>query len=189
MTSHITVEIKGEAFYDFQMEGLALNRNQDPADMPAVAARLAGKGHGHDKFMYTIFLAVKIRATRYFWQEWDAYLSPNDGRWGLLPTGKTGQSQSTMNTITKRLLTMDDFAPGTTQAAVDNVNALIPTKDKELIKDNLPEGFLQTRNVVMNYATLREMIIQRRTHGLSAWRYFCQYMLEHVEHPELLEVK
>lgn len=189
MTAPISVSIHGEHGYKFAMLGLSLNRDQDPANMPAVAARLAGKGHGHDKFMYTIFMEIDIRAIRYFWQEFDAYKAPNDGRWGLLPTGVTSQSQSTMNTVTKRLLSLADFADGTLQAVVDAVNSVIPTKNKMLIKRNLAEGFVQRRCITANYATLREMIAQRRTHGLEEWRYFCQYILDNCEHPELLESK
>lgn len=167
------------------MLGLSLNRDQDPAKMPAVAARLAGKGHGHDKFMRAIFTELDITATRFFWQEFDAYLAPGDGKEGLLPTGIIKQSQSTMNTITRGLLTLANFVDGTSQKAVDLVNEYIPTKDKHLIKSNLAEGFLQRRCITTNAAVLREMIEQRRTHGLPEWRYFCEYLLENLEHREL----
>ena len=40
----------------------------------------------------------------------------------------------------------------------------------EKIKAMLPEGFLQTRMVSLNYQVLRTMYNQRKNHRLSGWR-------------------
>ena len=54
------------------------------------------------------------------------------------------------------------------------------------VKKRLPEGFLQTRMWCMNYKTLRNIILQRRTHRLPHWKEFIRQTLEQVEHRELL---
>jgi hypothetical protein len=54
------------------------------------------------------------------------------------------------------------------------------------VKWNLPEGFLQTRQVRISYKTLRGMILQRKTHRLEQWQFFLTEVLRQVEHPELL---
>jgi hypothetical protein len=54
------------------------------------------------------------------------------------------------------------------------------------VKKRLPEGFLQTRMWCMNYKTLRNIILQRRTHRLPHWKEFIRQTLEQVENPELL---
>lgn len=55
------------------------------------------------------------------------------------------------------------------------------TKDqkywKELIR-LLPEGWLQTRTVTMNYEVLRNIYSQRRNHRLTEWHQFCNWVKE-----------
>lgn len=38
----------------------------------------------------------------------------------------------------------------------------------------LPNGWLQTRTVTMNYEVLRNIYSQRKTHKLSEWHTFCE---------------
>ena len=53
------------------------------------------------------------------------------------------------------------------------------TKDmrywKELVRI-LPNGWLQTRTVTMNYANLRGMYHWRRDHKLTEWHSFCDWV-------------
>jgi len=51
----------------------------------------------------------------------------------------------------------------------------------------LPNGYLQTRLVNVNYKTLRNMIKQRKYHKLKEWKYFIDTVLLTVNRPELLE--
>lgn len=46
---------------------------------------------------------------------------------------------------------------------------------KELIRW-LPEGWLQTRTITLNYAVLRNIYFQRRYHKLSEWHQFCDWI-------------
>jgi hypothetical protein len=55
------------------------------------------------------------------------------------------------------------------------------------LKDSLPEGYLQTRDVSINYATLRNIISQRKDHRYLYWRDMISQIMQQIEHPELLE--
>jgi hypothetical protein len=55
------------------------------------------------------------------------------------------------------------------------------------MKNALPEGYLQTRLILMNYQTLRTIIAQRQNHRLPQWRMFIKKMKEQVKYKELLE--
>jgi len=59
-------------------------------------------------------------------------------------------------------------------------------KDLVGVKKRLPEGFLQTRMWCMSYRTLRNIILQRRTHRLPHWQDFIRQTLEQLDHPELM---
>ena len=53
------------------------------------------------------------------------------------------------------------------------------TKDKRYWKELirwLPNGWLQTRTVTMNYENLRSMYHQRENHKLSEWHQFCKWV-------------
>ena len=53
------------------------------------------------------------------------------------------------------------------------------TKDqkywKELVRW-LPNGWLQTRTITMNYAVIRNIYFQRLHHRLSEWKQFCNWV-------------
>ena len=57
----------------------------------------------------------------------------------------------------------------------------LETKDerywKELVRW-LPNGWIQTRTVTMNYAVLRNIYFQRKNHRLSEWHSFCNWIKE-----------
>ncbi len=101
-----------------------------------------------------------------------------------------------MHTIDKGPVTAANFEPGTTQVMIDEFNRCICDyknpdseyyKDITRLKDNLPEGYLQTRQVCMSYMTLQNIIGQRDKHRLKYWAVFIDSVLEQVEHPHLLE--
>lgn len=53
------------------------------------------------------------------------------------------------------------------------------TKDKHYWKELiriLPESWLQTRTVTMNYAVLRNIYAQRQNHRLTEWHQFCDWV-------------
>ena len=164
-----------ERGYTAAMRGLSLSHNKDENNMHMVAQRLASKDGGHNKFLETIVVWLNIRAPRYFWQEFDTYR-----------VGVTKQSESTMHTLLKRALTLDDFEKGINPSILTYLNKLLKAKQFHKLKVNLPEGFLQRRIVCTNYKTLRNIICQRKNHKLKEWKYFCEYIISNVAFPDLL---
>lgn len=192
MSSDITVNIDFEAGYQFALKGLAKSyfKRDKPFDeyfteckekMQLLALKLNEQAHregnfSHAKILRQITLGLTIRASRDFWSQFDTYT-----------VGVVRQSESTMHTLGKRLLTADDFHSDVEQTAIDCVNRLIESKaDRMKIKKNLPEGFLQERGVVMNYASLQNMITQRKNHKLGEWKAFVEQIKIQIEHPEIL---
>ncbi len=122
-----------------------------------------------------------------WWQEYDTYRL------------ETKQSASTMHTIQRRALLPQDFEEGTDHEMIDAFNGVLfectdgftntgrlSGENLQRVKWSLPEGFLQTRQVRLSYKTLRNMIIQRKTHRLEQWQYFLNEAWHQVEHNELL---
>lgn len=74
---------------------------------------------------------------------------------------------------------VDDFS----KELIENLERLRikynETKDqkywKELIRW-LPNGWLQTRTITMNYAVIRNIYFQRLHHRLSEWKQFCNWV-------------
>ncbi|HOK94873.1 MAG TPA: hypothetical protein PK052_03245 [Anaerohalosphaeraceae bacterium] len=177
-----------EAGYAAALRGLAHNKKQEPQRMDIVARRLADMDGGHNKFLESIIVWLDVRAPRYWWQEADTFRL------------STKQSESTMHTLTEELAAIDIHNPAEVEAFIaDNfepnscspqtlawIYETVPQKNIIEIKKKLPEGFLQTRMWCMSYKTLRNIILQRRTHRLPHWREFIRQVLEQVEHPELL---
>lgn len=154
--------------------GLSLSYNcPTDHDMLKVAHKLANKDHGHNKFLESIVLWLDITAPREWWQQFDTYR-----------VGVTRQSASTMHTLTKRLLTAEDFAEGVDSRSIAILNEYIAHKDWRGAKRNLPEGFLQRRIVCTSYKALRNIVRQRIDHRLSEWAVFCDEMLGQVKYPE-----
>jgi len=52
---------------------------------------------------------------------------------------------------------------------------------------NLPEGYVQTRQVCVNYMTLQNIVRQREGHRLKMWNTFCQEVLKQLDHPEFIK--
>lgn len=183
----IHVVVKNESGYDQAIEGLSYNKLQPLEKMPRVLEKLAPLGLGHNKCLRMIQIWIELRASRFFWQEWDTY-----------KVGTTASSESTMHTIHKRLLTPDDFEDCDIDAIIlDNLNARITglqnattpenrKRAKIKVKRALPEGFLQKRMVNLNYEVVRNMILQRKNHELPHWQEFILGVLSQLEHPELL---
>ena len=138
-----------------------------------IANKLAHKQGGHNKFLESITISLDITAPRYWWSEFDTYR-----------VGVTKQSESTMHTITKRPLTQKDFQGTVVAETLTFLNELIDKYNNtpylvtqqtllHKIKNNLPEGFLQRRIVVLNAKTLQNIIAQRHNHRLREWHTFC----------------
>lgn len=178
--------ISGPTFVDEALFGIGLsygltsNMQCDAAfrkspvykQLEKVSRKLCHMQGGHNKFLETITLTLDVAAPRYWWQEFDTYR-----------VGLSKQSESTMHTIMSRELEPSDFERG---IRADILNALNFTRsiyaaeaDEEEkqklfldLKNDLPEGFLQRRIVVLNLKTLQNMYSQRKNHRLPEWHKF-----------------
>ena len=144
----------------------------------AVASRLGNKDGGHNKFLESMIVWINVRTTRYVWQEADTYR-----------VGMTKQSDSTMHTLMKRHITINDCDPGVDQRIIDVVNELIDEGNLSKAKKNLPEGFLQERVLCTNYKTLRHIYSQRKNHRLQEWKDFCKVLETNLNWPDFITGK
>lgn len=129
--------------------------------------KLIRAGSEHRKFMRQIFVSVDITAPLYFFKELDTY-----------KVGTVANSTSTMHKLASTPITMDCFENGemiySFTIAELEMNRLkyLETKDKNEWKRlivNLPESWLQTRTITMNYENLLSMVHQRKNHKLTEW--------------------
>ena len=159
-----------------------------------LAQNLIKMGSPDRKFLRQISVSVDITAPLYWWKEFDTY-----------KIGTTANSTSTMHKLASMPITidcfeMDDFNEDIMMYQNEPYNPDIymsefwdmfindletlrlkynETKDqrywKELIR-LLPEGWLQTRTVTMNYENLKNMYAQRKHHRLVEWHTFCDWV-------------
>lgn len=154
-----------------------------PNDMD-LAKRLIAGGTEHRKFLRQIMVSVDITAPLYWWKEFDTY-----------KVGTTANSTSTMHKLASTPITLDCFEIDDITWFTDLDERLNPdtiitycetlrqkyneTKDvrywKELVRW-LPNGWLQTRTITMNYENLRSMYHQREYHKLTEWHTFCGWV-------------
>lgn len=154
-----------------------------------LAKKLIRGGSVHAKFLRQIMVTVDITAPLYWWKEFDTY-----------KVGTVANSTSTMHKLATTPITIDSFEMDDHDSnfMVINYNSLIlalehlrimylDTKDirywKELIRW-LPEGWLQTRTVTMNYENLRNMYHWRKNHKLIEWRRFCDEWIKLLPYAE-----
>ena len=144
-----------------------------------LAQKLIRAGEPHRKFLRQIFVSVDITAPLYWWKEFDTY-----------KVGTVANSTSTMHKlastpITRDCFEMDDFEelidedislPSIWFCAICDLETLRKkyneTKDKRYWKELirlLPESWLQTRTITMNYENILNMITYRQNHKLTEW--------------------
>ena len=149
------------------------------ADMK-LAKNLIKAGSSDRKFLRMIHVQVDVLAPLYWWKEADTY-----------KVGTTTNSCSTMHTLHKRELTIDDFSHehltgdglSSLESIIGQINfarqAFIETKDKyywqEMIQ-LLPSSYNQLRTWDLDYETLMSIYFQRRHHKLEEWRQFCDWI-------------
>lgn len=143
------------------------------------AKKTAHKQGGHNKFLEQIQLWFEVQAPRYWWVEADTYRLSSKS------------SESTMHTLANRPLTQEDFVrpifPGTLEKLNEHISSLQKGEwfnvQLGVVKNNLPEGFLQTRIWNMSYKTLQNIYAQRHNHRLSEWQSFLLQVIGDIDHP------
>jgi len=162
------VQVRKEAGYEESLLGLSLSFYDHAESLDTWwneeklkraerrAQALAFKGGGHNKFLESIHVWIYVQAARSFWSEFDTYR-----------VGMTKQSSSTMHTLDKRSVDEWDFEFGTNEASIDAFNGSLSAykrensgcyKDITLLKNDLPEGWLQERMICTNYMTLQNIV-------------------------------
>lgn len=134
------------------------------------------EGNSHSKFLRQIMVSVDITAPLYFFKELDTY-----------KVGTVANSTSTMHKLSSKPITLDcfeidDYCPEviTSTEEIDYLiqfleglrRKYLETKDKRYWKELirwLPESWLQTRTITMNYQVVRQMYFDRRNHKLNEW--------------------
>ena len=149
------------------------------ADMK-LCKNLIKAGSPDRKFLRMIHVQADVTAPLYWWKEYDTY-----------KVGTVANSCSTMHTIHKRDLTLDDFSyEHLIPVALDCLNETIKTintarqfvVDMKLKEDwwqmiqLLPSSFNQMRTIDLNYETLLSIYRQRKNHKLDEWREFCKWI-------------
>lgn len=166
-----------------------------PNDMD-LCRRLINGGSEHRKFLRQIMVSVDITAPLFWWKEFDTY------KVGTTANSTSTMHKLASTPITLDCFEMDDYddsieipyfeADGNLldmpigaifSDFINDLEALRQkyneTKDKRYWKELirwLPNGWLQTRTVTMNYENLRSMSHQRIGHKLSEWRKFLEWV-------------
>lgn len=152
----------------------------------ALMRKLCRAGSDHRKFLRQILVSMDITAPLYWWKEFDTY-----------KVGTVANSCSTMHTIHKRELTMEDFSCEHLMAkGKQMLKVLINLINEDIMVYNayarnddpnqkafwreiiqlMPSSFNQKRTVTLNYEVLLNMYHARRNHKLDEWRTFCGYI-------------
>lgn len=163
-----------------------------PDDMN-LAHRMIKAGSSDRKFLRQITVSVDITGPLYWWKEFDTY-----------KIGTVANSTSTMHKLSSTPITIDCFETDDMQDIVieDSYEPTFivtsgyafdtyikwleelrqkyqETKDKRYWKELirlLPESWLQTRTVTLNYEILRNIYSQRKNHRLTEWHQFCDWV-------------
>lgn len=135
-----------------------------------LAQKLICGGSEHRKFLRQIQVWVDVTAPLYWWKEFDTY-----------KVGVTANSTSTMHKLTSTPITKDcfevsDSSESISNNIIDNLERLRKgynaTGDKRMWRaliQWLPESWLQTRTVNVNYENVRNIVHQRKNHKLAEW--------------------
>ena len=161
-----------------------------------LAHRMIIAGTSDSKFLRQINVSVDITAPLYWWKEFDTYkigttANSTSTMHKLASTPITLNCFETKDYSSSLILSEENTEKGVFGYFVDDmvkelINHLetlrlkyLETKDKKYWKELirwLPNGWLQTRTVTMNYAVLRNQYFQRQHHKLSEWHQYCSWV-------------
>lgn len=166
-----------------------------PKDLD-LAHRMIKAGNSDSKFLRQINVSVDITAPLYWWKEFDTY------KIGTVANSTSTMHKLASTPITKECFELKDFdcnlilteentdegvfgyyTKSFMQDIIKYLEILrikyLETKDKKYWKELirwLPNGWLQTRTITMNYAVLRNIYFQRQNHKLTEWHQFCKWI-------------
>lgn len=143
----------------------------------ALMKRLFNAGTDHRKYLRMITVYADITAPLYWWKEYSTY-----------KVGTVANSCSTMHTIHKKEITVDDFSIDNDEVhlyvnLIYDLNALREmyneTKDLKYFRQLvglLPSSFNQKRTVMLNYEVLANIYKSRQGHKLKEWHDFIEWI-------------
>lgn len=147
--------------------------------------RLVSAGSDHSKFMRMINVTCDITAPLYWWKEFDTY-----------KVGTVRNSCSTMHKIHAKKFELDDFSCDNLDSKslrvlhnlinyLNGIRMWYNEAENTYKKDAwwqmiqlLPSSYNQKATVQLNYAVLRNMYHARKSHKLSEWHEFCDWVLK-----------
>ena len=152
-----------------------------------LAQRMIKAGTSDRKFLRQILVSVDITGPLYWWKEFDTYkvatVANSTSTMHKLASTPINQDCFELNDFNQNIyLNNIDFGLKVVQF-VESLellrNKYLETKDqkywKELVRW-LPQGWLQTRTVTMNYEVLTNIYSQRKNHRLTEWHAFCDWV-------------
>ena len=168
-----------------------------PKDLD-LAHRMIKAGSSDRKFLRQIQVCVDITAPLYWWKQFDTY------KIGTVANSTSTMHKLASTPITRDCFELEDFSSDitlyeeqnsktdhndafTTINMMDTIIAYcerlrqlyVETKDKKYWKELirwLPNGWLQTRTVTLNYEVLRNQYFQRQNHKLIEWHKYCDWI-------------
>ena len=168
-----------------------------PKDLD-LAHRMIKAGSSDSKFLRQIQVCVDITAPLYWWKEFDTY------KVGTVANSTSTMHKLASTPITTNCFELGDFSKdiilydeqesktdyNKAFTSTDMMNTIIAycerlrqlyveTKDKKYWKELirwLPNGWLQTRTVTLNYTVLRTQYFQRQHHKLVEWHQYCDWI-------------
>lgn len=152
--------------------------------------RLCDAGEEHRKWMRMVVVYMDIVAPLYWWKEFDTY-----------KVGTVANSCSTMHTLTKHPLKLDDFScdmlphrSGAMESLLSTIRVLNELRSSYLAADGvdekralwyqmiqlLPTSFNQRRTVMVNLEVCYKLCKQREGHKLDEWRALLAFLRSKV---------
>lgn len=144
---------------------------------------LIQKGDDHAKFARMIGVGFTVKAPRYWWIEFATYRA-----------GIESVSESTMHRKMSEPFREEDFESGSRNNFDSRLNDILNecafevkngNESIEYLKQEIPESYLQTRDIIANYQALRHIYHARKGHKLPHWQVFREWM-EGLPYSELI---
>lgn len=145
-----------------------------------LSMKLCKAGSDHRKHLRLIDVYAEIKAPLFWWKEFDTY------RFGVEKV-----SESTMHTLMKTPLTLEDFEVTNSgihyltwedpdsyepRSEIESLERLRQDGFFDTLNAVLPQSYLQTRICKISYEALRNMYHARRNHKLEQWHQFCDWI-------------
>lgn len=181
------VIIHEEAGYAHAARGFARSYQTAPGRAEQIMPGFAGR-QGESKFLR--FLVVYLTLEDFPVHFWTQFETHRLGIWDIRHDDLEVQSESTMHTILRSPIVPEDFVQwdddAVDRAYLAKLNRMRTDKQLIKVKDYLPSGYLQTRDLICNYAALRAIVGQREHHRNPGWGVLIEALRTGLKYPELI---